>query len=140
MFTLNHPIVDVAIICSDFEKSLHFYRDMLGLTPVLDIEIPSETAVGANLAPSGFRQVRLKAGETLIKLVEMASPPAARTLEFQAGVRWLTFLIDDVPAAVEALTSKGVKFSSSPVSAPDAKYVVCAEAPDGILIELVQVR
>ena len=38
MFTLNHPIVDVAIICSDFEKSLHFYRDMLGLTPVLDIE------------------------------------------------------------------------------------------------------
>ena len=75
MFELNHPVIDVAIICSDFDASLNFYRDLLGLQPVLDIDIPAETARGANLAPDGFRQVRLKAGQTLIKLVEVASPP-----------------------------------------------------------------
>ena len=31
MLKLTHPIIDIAIVCSDFEKSLHFYRDLLGL-------------------------------------------------------------------------------------------------------------
>ena len=140
MFRLKHPTIDIAIICSDFEESLHFYQDLLGLEVALDIDIPAATAVAANLAPTGFRQIRLKAGNTLIKLVEAADPPPGRTLDFQAGVRWLTFLIGDVPGTVKALTEKGVKFSSEPVSAPDAKHVVCAEAPDGMLIEFVQVN
>lgn len=138
MFHLKNPVVDIAVICSDFEYSLRFYRDLLGFEPVLDIQIPASTAVGAHLAPTAFRQVRLKAGQTLIKLVEVPSPPPPRTLDFQAGVRWLTFIIEDVPGTVRALKAKGVKFCADPVSAPDAKHVVCAEGPDGILIELVQ--
>ncbi len=139
MFTLKHPVVDIAIICSDFDASLRFYRDRLGLEVALDIEIPEETATGAGLAPRGFRQVRLRAGQTLIKLVEIDSPPEPRTLDFQAGVRWLTFIIDDVPGTVAVLAEKGVKFVSEPVEAPDARHVVCVEGPDGMLIEFVQV-
>ncbi len=139
MLPLKHPVVDVAVICSDFDESVRFYRDLLGLDVALDIEIPEATARGARLAPRGFRQLRLRAGETLIKLVEIDSPPEPRTLEFQAGVRWLTFIIDDVPGTVARRSAKGVKFVSEPVSAPDARYVVCAEAPDGLLIEFVQV-
>jgi len=140
MFKFTKPIVDIALVCSDFEKSLHFYRDRLGLEVTLDISIPAETAQGAELAPRAFRQVRLKAGETLIKLMEIDSPPPARSHEFQAGVRWLTFLIDDVPGTKAALEDKGVEFMSEPVSAPDAKLIVCAKAPDGVLIEFVQVN
>ena len=139
MLPLKHPVVDVAVICSDFDESVRFYRDLLGLEVALDIEIPEETAKGARLAPRGFRQLRLRAGETLIKLVEIDSPPEPRALEFQAGVRWLTFIIDDVPGTVARLSAKGVKFASEPVSAPDARFVVCAEAPDGLLIEFVQI-
>ena len=82
--------------------------------------------------------MRLSAGDTLIKLMEISSPPRERTVDFQAGVRWLTFIIDDVPSTVEKLRKKGVEFMSQPVSAPDAKYVVCAKGPDGMLIEFVQ--
>jgi glyoxylase I family protein len=139
MFKLTKPIVDIAIVCSDFESSLHFYRDLLGLETVLDISIPAETANGAELAPREFRQVRLKAGETLIKLMEIDSPPPARSHEFQTGIRWLTFLIDDVPGTKAALQENGVEFLSDPVPAPDAKFIVCAKAPDGVLIEFVQV-
>ena len=131
MLPLKHPVVDVAVICSDFEESVRFYRDLLGLEVALDIEIPEATATGACLAPRGFRQLRLRAGETLIKLVEIESPPEPRAPDFQAGVRWLTFIIDDVPGTVARLSAKGVKFVSEPVSAPDARFVVCAEAPDG---------
>ncbi len=138
MQPLQHPTVDLCIVCSNFEESLHFYRDLLGLEVACDLEIPTETAVGAGLAPSAFRQVRLKAGNTLIKLMGIKNPPPPRSHDFQAGVRWLTFILHDVPAAVADLKAKGVDFVGEPVGAPDAKYVTCAKGPDGMLIELVQ--
>ena len=70
MFTMKQLTVDVGIVCSNFENSLRFYHELLGLEVVLDILIPASTATGAGLAPTEFRQVRLKAGDTLIKLME----------------------------------------------------------------------
>ena len=77
--TPQRNFVDVGIVCSHFEESLHFYRDLLGLEVALDIQIPASVAVGAKLAPRPFRQVRLKAGETLIKLMEIKEPPPRRS-------------------------------------------------------------
>ena len=139
MFTMKHPIVDIGIVCSDFENALRFYHELLGLEIVLDIRIPESTANGARLAPRQFRQVRLKAGHTLIKLMEIESPPPERNTDFQSGVRWLTFIIADVPGTVSRLKANGVEFFSEPVAAPDAKHVVCAKGPDGVLIEFVQI-
>ena len=138
MFTMKHPVIDIGIVCSNFDESFHFYHDLLGLEIALDIQIPESVAVGACLAPRAFRQVRLTAGDTLIKLMEIESPPPERSIEFQAGVRWLTFIVEDVPMTVESLIDKGVEFLAESVSAPDAKHVVCAKGPDGMLIEFVQ--
>ena len=55
MLELTRPIVDIAIVCSDFEKSLHFYRDCLGLEVAADLQIPEEVATGAGLAPRNRR-------------------------------------------------------------------------------------
>jgi glyoxylase I family protein len=140
MFQFTRPIIDVGIVCSNFEESVQFYRDLLGLEVVLDIEIPRDVAVGAHLAPTGFRQLRLRAGETLIKLMEIKHPPPPRSDSFQAGVRWLTFLIKDLPSTVGRLKQRGIEFYGEPVSAPDAAHVICAKGPDGMLIELVQVK
>jgi len=139
MLKLTHSVVDIAITCSHFEESLHFYRDLLGLEVTLDIEIPDDVAVGAGLAPRGFRQVRLKAGDTLIKLMGIESPPERRTSDFAAGVRWLTFIVEDVHETKRDLEAVGVRFLTEPVGAPDAGGVVCAVDPDGVLIEFVQI-
>ncbi len=136
----QRAVVDVGIVCSHFEESLHFYRDLLGLSVVFDIDIPASVAVGAKLAPRPFRQVRLQAGETLIKLMRIDDPPARRSAEFGAGVRWLTFFVEDAWESYRELSAKGVKFLAEPVEAPDAAGVVCALDPDGLLIELVQLR
>ena len=139
MFTLKNSVIDISVICSDFEESLRFYHEILELEIVLDFRIPEEVARSAMLAPRGFRQVRLKAGETLIKLMEIGNPPPARTLDFQSGVRWLTFIIDDLADTVAKLKEKGIECLTAPVAPPDAKSIVCLEAPDGIMIEFVQV-
>ena len=140
MLKWTHPVVDIAITCSHFEESLHFYCELLGLEIVQDLWIPDEVATGAGLVPRGFRQVRLRAGETLLKLMDIASPPPRRSSEFAAGVRWLTFFVEDVRQTFDQLKAKGVKFLSDPVAAPDAAGVVCDVDPDGVLIEFVQVH
>lgn len=138
--TPKRPFVDIGIVCSNFDESLHFYRDLLGLPLALDIQIPEEVAVGAGLAPRPFRQVRLKAGETLVKLMEIENPPPRRSADFAAGVRWLTFFVEDARKTYKELSAKGVKFLAEPVTAPDAAGVVCALDPDGLLVEFVQLR
>ena len=139
MLNLSHPTVDIAITCSNFAASLDFYHNKLGFEIVLDLEIPDDLARDVGLAPTGFRQVRLKAGNTLIKLMDIESPPPAPADEFSAGVRWLTFFVEDIQQTVKDLKQNGVEFLSEPISAPDAPGVVCALDPDGILIELVQI-
>lgn len=139
MLNLSHPIVDIAITCSDFAASLDFYHNRLGLEIVLELEIPDDLARGVGLAPTGFRQVRLKAGNTLIKLMDIDSPPATPADEFSAGVSWLTFFVEDIQKTVADLKQKGVTFLSEPISAPDAAGVACAKDPDGILVEFVQI-
>lgn len=139
MLKLSHATVDIAITCSDFSASLDFYHNKLGFEIVLDLEIPDDLARDVGLAPTGFRQVRLKAGDTLIKLMDIESPPPKPTEEFSAGVRWLTFFVEDIQQTVKDLKQNGVEFLSEPIRAPDAAGVACAPDPDGILIELVQI-
>ncbi|MCG9129711.1 VOC family protein [Candidatus Poribacteria bacterium] len=139
MLNLSHPIIDLAITCSNFDESLDFYHKKLGLEIVMDLEIPSDLATDVGLAPSGFRQVRLKAGNTLIKLMDIENPPPTPSDEFSAGVRWLTFIVEDIQNVIDSLEQKGVEFLSEPISAPDAVGVACTKDPDGILIELVQI-
>jgi catechol 2,3-dioxygenase-like lactoylglutathione lyase family enzyme len=129
----THPIVDVGIVCSDFDKSLEFYYDKLGFEIVLDIEIPGDLATTVGLAPSGFRQVRLQAGSTLLKLMQIEAAPPTGSDEFKAGVRWLTYFVADINETVAALKAKGVTFISEPQGT-----VVAAKDPDGLLVEIVQ--
>ena len=140
MLKLTNPTVDIAIVCNDFDKSLHFYRHCLGLKILMDLDIPDEVAIGAKLAPAGFRQVRLQVGDTLIKLMDIKSPPSSDVNQFKSGVRWLTVFVEDIYQTITDLEQRGVTFLSEPVSAPDAAGVVCARDPDGILIEFVQLE
>lgn len=146
MVKVERPNIDVGLVCSDFEASLHFYRDILGLEIFAEVLVPSEAAVRFGLAPRGFRHVRLKAGDTLIKLMEIESPPPRRTEEFAAGIRWLTFIVNDIDATYTELKAKGARFLSEPgasdkvVGEDPVAGVVCAVDPDGLLIEFVQLQ
>ena len=130
--------VDVAIICSNFEESLHFYRDVLGFEIVVDTEISGEIATRLGVAPRGFHQVRLQAGDSLIKLMDIKSPPPPAPHGFASGIRWLTVYVEDIDSTIEELKKRGVEFLADPVRGQHAA-AVAAIAPDGVLIEFAQV-
>ncbi len=100
MLDLTHSVVDIAITCSHFDESLRFYHQLLGLEVVQEVRIPDAVARASGLAPRGFRQVRLRAGQTLIKLMEIPDPPERRTPAFAAGVRWLTFFVTGIGGGI----------------------------------------
>lgn len=129
--------VDIAIVCSDFDASLDFYHRVVGLPIHEDLEIPEYLAVPSGLAPSSFRHVRLRAGASLIKLMQISPAPDERTPEFSAGVRWLTFQVSNLQETVNRLQSRGVKFLSEPIRGL-AGLFACAEAPDGLILEFVE--
>ena len=115
MLKLTHSTIDIAIVCSNFKESLHFYQHCLGLEIVMELEIPAEVARGAKLAPEGFHQVRLQAGNTLIKLMDIAFPLASVSDQFKPGVRWLIFFVENIQQTVSTLEQRGLTFLSLPV-------------------------
>ena len=61
---LSSPGIDLGIVVSDLDQSLHFYRGLLGLHHE-----------GSNPVPGGGTMHRLWAAESMIKLVAPESPP-----------------------------------------------------------------
>lgn len=136
-FLTEATTIDIAIVCSDFEASLDFYTRVLELPIHEEVEIPERLAVPSGLAPGAFRHVRLRAGSSLIKLMQITPSPAERGRDFAAGVRWLTFQVTNLEDTVARLEARGVTFLSPPIRGL-AGYFACAEAPDGLILEFVE--
>ena len=147
MIELQRSSLDLCIVCSNFDDSLNFYHKLLGFEIVAETEIPAEVALKFGLAPMGFRQVRLKAGDSLLKLMEIKTPlkkGSHQFSQFSTGIRWVTFFVKDVQSTYTTLSSAGVHFLSEPHAVDTVKGedpiagIVCAVDPDGLLIEFLQ--
>ncbi|MGB3613669.1 MAG: VOC family protein [Elainellaceae cyanobacterium] len=116
---------------ANFEVCKAFYRDVLGL-PVIFEDSMDEYA-------------EFDTGSTKISLINRDKMPEFvgrdEPLNYapdDASVV-LTFVVSNVDAAVEYLTSKGVKMANQPANFPDRGFVsVCFHDPDGNLVELEQ--
>ena len=125
---LNH-IHHVAVICSDYARSKHFYTDVLGL------EIKSEH----------YRKERdswkadLWLGDTyVVELFSFPNPPARPSYPEAAGLRHLAFEVDDIEVAVAELDSKGVAHEPLRTDEYTGKRFVFFSDPDGLPVELYE--
>lgn len=122
--------IDVLIFVRDIQKSLGFYRELLGLEKEGVVETPYGTVH------------RLRFGASLVKLMHpKAVPPAGPVgLEKQLGMRCLSFATRELESVCEALVRAGVRLVM-PVTQvlPDTR-VAMVEDPDGNVIELYERR
>jgi len=124
--------VDVGVVVSEMEKSLAFYRDLIGL--------PFVTELNTKLIGVG-RMVQLKHGESIIKLVEMEKKPSIESpggISSAFGYRYITLMIPDMDTIV-AKTAKG----NVPIKIPvtelgNGAKIFMVEDPDGNVVEFVQ--
>lgn len=145
-------IFHTGITVSDLDRSVAFYRDVLGLELVAQWDSSQpylRTVVGypdAELRIALLRLPRAGAGVSghHIELLEYRRPRGTRgdARTFNPGNAHVAFMVEDLDAAYAEMRAKGVRFKSAPVEITHgrnkgAKAVYFFD-PDDITLELVQ--
>lgn len=135
-----------ALCVRDLDRCLTFYRDVLGMHVVAIDEIAPAQSERAHLTPGGYRIARLDTqGGDRLKLVAPALVPAsggARDYAMErAGFAYLTFIVPDVRAVVDAVLKSGASVITGPQPVafrPGVVELVFVSDPEGNLLEFVQ--
>ena len=137
-------LTHVGICVSDLERSLRFYRDLLGFAPEHELEVEGEpTDTLLRLRDTKLKAVYLARDGVRIELLHFASPPPpprrARAMN-EVGLTHLSFRVADLDAVVAALRGAGERVLDETVLRfPEFGSAACFVVdPDGQLIELVQ--
>jgi lactoylglutathione lyase len=111
---------------NDLEKTVAFYRDVLGLR---------ET--GRHKSSRGSELVFIKAPESEEE-IELCHYPASGPVQVQPDLTHLAFEVDDMEAFGAQLGKKGIQFSDGPHRSPSGQVIAFIDAPEGYEIELIQ--
>lgn len=132
----------------DMDRSLEFYRDLLGLEVLLDTEMSGEM-LEREVALEGarLRLVELgTGGETMLELLQYHAPPSRDARELRpcdVGAHHVALTVDDIQSAYERLSAAGVEFTCPPQEVDAGHFaghrtVYCYD-PDHMIVELWQV-
>ncbi|QHJ11241.1 Metallothiol transferase FosB 2 [Paraglaciecola mesophila] len=119
----------VAVICSDYARSKHFYTEILGLRVIAENYRAHRDSYKLDLAlPDGGQ----------IELFSFPGAPARPSRPEAQGLRHLAFVVEDVEKTASVLTAKGVEVEPIRVDEyTDKKFTFFAD-PDGLPLELYQ--
>jgi lactoylglutathione lyase len=144
-------VLHTGLTVSDLERSIAFYRDILGLELVSrwDSAQPYlRTIVGFPDAELRIALLRLPGSaapsDHLIELLEYRTPRGVRgdARTCNPGNGHVAFMVEDVDRAHAELRARGVRFRSAPVEVDHGRNkgakVVYFLDPDDITLELIQ--
>jgi lactoylglutathione lyase len=110
----------------DLERTVKFYREVLGLEEVR-----------RHKSPRGSELVFLKAPQSE-ELIELCSFPASGPVQVQPDLTHLAFEVDSLEVFARHLARLGIKFSDGPHVTSDGHGIAFIDAPEGYEIELIQ--
>lgn len=111
---------------NDLEKTVNFYKTVLGLEEVR-----------RHKSPRGSELVFMKAPES-DGLIELCHFPASGPVQVQPDLTHLAFEVESLDAFGKHLAKLGLKYSDSPHLKPDGGGIAFIDAPEGYEIELIQ--
>ncbi len=119
----------VAIICSDYSRSKHFYQQVLGLKIIAENYRAERQSWKLDLQlPNGGQ----------IELFSFVDAPARPSRPEAQGLRHLSFAVADVKATTAWLTAQGVAVEPIRVDPyTGAEFTFFAD-PDGLPLEIYQ--
>ena len=129
----------MGIVVSDMEKSLKFYRDLLGLKVKSLVDEEGEfldNMLAHENVKNKVAKLYAKNGNALVELIDSKSYGNKKDRDFfTIGASHFALTVDDLDETYDYLIKNGVKFTAPPQQSPDgfAKVTFC-EDPDGTLI------
>jgi glyoxylase I family protein len=128
MLKLNR-IHHIAIICSDYQKSKHFYSEILGLKIILEVCREARQSYKLDLEVGNHYQ---------IELFSFPDPPKRPSQPEAAGLRHLAFEVDNIDEAVSHIHAAGVIVEPVRVDEFTGKRFTFFADPDGLPIEFYE--
>lgn len=134
------------LVVKDLERSLSFYRDLLGLELAARSREQGqyiESLVGIPGAVLEWAKLRIPGGH-MVELLQYFSHPSPASPEElgcanRPGCSHLALTVSDIDTLFETLVLAGFKCNNAPQPSPDGKVkVMYAHDPDGIIVELVE--
>ena len=113
---------------SDMDKSVYFYRDILGMK-----------VVEQKTSPRGSKLVFLKFPDMDCEL-ELCSFPDSGNVHVPEDLVHLAFEVDDLERCIERLKVAGVLITEGPIESSNGTRFIFTEDPDKYEIELIQYR
>lgn len=129
MFKLNR-VHHIAIICSDYEKSKHFYSEILGLKIIREVYREQRNSYKLDLEVGNQYQ---------IELFSFPNPPARPSRPEAAGLRHIAFEVDDIDEVVSQIKEHGVIVEPIRIDEFTGKRFTFFADPDGLPIEFYEV-
>ena len=128
MLKLN-KVHHIAIICSDYNTSKHFYTVILGLEIVREVYRAERNSYKLDLMVGNDYQ---------IELFSFPNPPARASRPESVGLRHLAFEVDDINVSVEYLQQQGITVEPIRIDEFTGKQFTFFADPDGLPLELVE--
>jgi lactoylglutathione lyase len=111
---------------NDLEKTVKFYKDVLGLEEIR-----------RNKSPRGSELVFLKAAGSE-ETIEITYFPGSGPVQVQPDLTHLAFEVDSIEAFGKHLAALGLKFSDGPTKSSSGSTFAFVDAPEGYEIELIE--
>ncbi len=111
---------------NDLEKTVQFYKNVLGLTEVR-----------RHKSPRGSELVFMKAPESE-ELIELCCFPQSGPVQVQADLTHLAFEVDSLEDFGQHLASLGYRYSDGPHLRDNGSGFAFVDAPEGYEIEIMQ--
>lgn len=131
------------IIVKDMTKSIHFYRDILGLEIIQDFTDSSDylnKITGLKDGTAHFLKLKMQDG-TVLELLEYPTHPTEphELSMINVGVCHIALRVRSCEETYNALRAQGVRVLSEPVLSSEgiAKVFFCLD-PDNVRVEMVE--
>ena len=111
---------------NDLERTVKFYRDVLGLTEVKRHKSPRGSELVFLQVPGNEAQI------------EITYFPGSGPVQVQPDLTHLAFEVDDLAEFAKHLAQHGLKYSDGPVTSSSGTTFAFIDAPEGYEIELIQ--
>jgi len=127
--SLASSIHHLAIICSDYERSKHFYTNILGLTIIRETYRSTRDSYKLDLALNG---------QYILELFSFPSPPARVNRPEAVGLRHLAFAVTNLDEAIHQLNLHQIATEPIRIDELTQKRFTFFEDPDRLPLELYE--
>lgn len=119
----------IAIICSNYDRSKHFYTELLGFAIIQETYRATRDSYKLDLQVADNIQ---------IELFSFPDPPQRPSTPEACGLRHLAFVVEDLDTVVTDLTHKGIAVEPIRVDELTNKRFTFFKDPDDLPLELYE--